>query len=145
MSDSYQMIRNAHSCDMKPTLRIGRARQTFSVDPSGASGGHHRRQPMDAPAGLFGYALGNGVPTLEAMPLLEELVEENRAIAPFKGVTALLIQHQLGNQGPQLDALVRLGLEPKKILWLDIPYTSNERFRRVAHERHGIPTRNLLA
>src|SRR5436853_6342640 len=100
---------------------------------------------MDAPASLFGYALGNSVPTLEAMPLLGELVEENRADKPLKGVTALLIQHQLGNQGPQLDALVRLGLDPKKIFWLDIPYTSSQRFRQVAHERHGVPRRNLFA
>jgi len=93
---------------------------------------------------LFGYALGNRVATLERdMPLLEQFVREREREQPFAGVTAVLIQHQLGNQGPQIEAMVRLGLDPRRTIWLDIPYTSNERFRDVVGERHKIPSRNF--
>jgi S-adenosylhomocysteine hydrolase len=96
-----------------------------------------------APPTLFGYRLGNAVPTLDEMPLLRTFVEGRKFSQPLKGVTALLIQHQLGNQGPQVQALVELGLDPKKIHWLDIPYTSSELFRRTMQDRHGIPERNF--
>lgn len=92
---------------------------------------------------LFGYRLGNDVPTLDEMPLLRAFVEERKSSQPFKDVTALLIQHQLGNQGPQVQALVELGLDPKRIHWLDIPYTSSDLFRRTMQQRHGIPKRNF--
>jgi S-adenosylhomocysteine hydrolase len=92
---------------------------------------------------LFSYRLGNAVPTLDEMPLLKAFVEERKSAQPFAGVTALLIQHQLGNQGPQVQALVELGLDPRKIYWLDIPYTSSALFRQTIQERHGIPKRNF--
>lgn len=91
----------------------------------------------------FGYRLGNTIPDIDGMPLLRDFVAERKAAQPLHGVTALLIQHQLGNQGPQVDALVRLGLDPKKIYWLDIPYTSSALFRRTVQERHKIPERNF--
>ncbi len=92
---------------------------------------------------LFSYRLGNRVSTLEEMPLLKAFVKERKPSQPFKGVTALLIQHQLGNQGPQVQAMVELGLDPKKIYWLDIPYTSSALFRRTVQERHQIPEENF--
>ena len=95
------------------------------------------------PATLFEYELGDTVYTLEDMPLLKAFVAGREQAKPLRGVTALLIQHQLGNQGPQVDALVRLGLDPKKIHWLDIPYTSSARFRETVQARHGIPKRNF--
>ena len=95
------------------------------------------------PGELFGYDLGNAIPGLEGMPLLREFVVQREAAKPLRGVTALLIEHQLGNQGPQVDALIRLGLDPKKIYWLDIPYTSSRIFRQTMRDRHGIPERNF--
>lgn len=92
---------------------------------------------------LFRYRLGNAIPTLEGMPLLRAYVQQHERRQPLRGVTALLIQHQLGNQGPQVDALVRLGLDPENIYWLDIPYTSSELFRRTIQERHRIPEENF--
>src|SRR6185503_4323606 len=93
---------------------------------------------------LFGYDLGNRVSTVERdMPLLGQFVDEHRADSPLRGVTALLIQHQLGNQCAQIDAMMQLGLEPRRTIWLDIPYTSTERFREIVHSRHGIPRRNF--
>src|SRR5213082_1023810 len=93
---------------------------------------------------LFGYDLGQEVPSLETeMPLLKDLVDDCKASQPLRGVTALLIQHQLGNQGPQVDALMRLGLDPRKTIWLDIPYTSSAPFRRAVGERHHIPAKNF--
>jgi S-adenosylhomocysteine hydrolase len=91
----------------------------------------------------FEYDLGNDVPTLDDMPLLKEYVDRHRAAQPLRGATALLIQHQLANQAPQVEALIRLGLKPKQIYWLDIPYTSSERFRVVVGDRFGIPEENF--
>jgi S-adenosylhomocysteine hydrolase len=99
-------------------------------------------KPEGSPS-LFGYRLGNAIPGLDGMPLLRDFVEERKGAQPLEGVTALLIQHQLCNQGPQVDALVQLGLKPNRIFWLDIPYTSSERFRRTMQERHGIPEKNF--
>ena len=102
------------------------------------------RQDRQAPPPTpFPYDLGNEVPGLTDMPLLEEYVKQNEARQPLRGTTALLIQHQLANQAPQVEALIRLGLDPKQIYWLDIPYTSSERFRVVAGDRLEIPEQNF--
>lgn len=76
------------------------------------------------------------------MPLTDRVVEHHAADAPFEGVTALFFQHQLGNQVPMVDALIRLGLDPKGIHWVDIPYTSHERVRDVLGSM-GIPPENF--
>src|SRR5512136_2617269 len=77
------------------------------------------------------------------MPILDRWVEMHRSSAPFKGVTALFIQHQFGNQIPQTQAMLKLGLEPERLFWLDIPYTSNALVRDVLMNM-GIPHRNLI-
>ena len=47
---------------------------------------------------LFSYDLGDDVPSLEeGMPLLDGFVRQEEASRPLRGVTALLIQHQLGS------------------------------------------------
>ena len=93
---------------------------------------------------LFEYDLGNGVQALDAdMPVLRAYVDRYAGRQPLRGATALLIQHQLGNQGPQIDAMMALGLEPEKTLWVDIPYTSHASFRSEVARRHGIPDGNF--
>jgi len=84
--------------------------------------------------------LTQGIPA--NMPLVDELVRRYAAQKPLAGHTALLIQHQLGNHIPQAKALIELGLKPRDIYWLDIPYTSHalvrEELRRLA-----VPKKNL--
>jgi hypothetical protein len=84
------------------------------------------------------------IPSVKDMPLLKEWVEqvEKKRGRPLAGVTALLIQHQLANQVPQVEALIRLGLDPADIHWLDIPYTANRAVRRALLDLE-IPDRNL--
>lgn len=77
------------------------------------------------------------------MRVLKRWAEEHRSKAPFSGVTALFIQHQLGNQLPFTQALIDLGLDPKCIFWLDVPYTSNPRMREELVGK-GIPGKNLI-
>jgi hypothetical protein len=77
------------------------------------------------------------------MEILERWVDKNRSLKPFVGVTALFIQHQLGNQIPQTSAMIELGLNPEKLFWLDVPYTSNAKVRE-ALIRLGIPRRNFF-
>lgn len=38
---------------------------------------------------------------------------------------------------------MKLGLEPRRIHWLDIPYTSSAAFRRIVRRRTGIPRENF--
>lgn len=78
------------------------------------------------------------------MPVLDRWVHGVKSRQPLAGVTALLIQHQLGNQVPQTLALLELGLKPERLFWLDVPYTSNARVREALVEI-GIPRRNLIS
>src|SRR5438132_390259 len=103
-----------------------------------------RRRAGEGTPEPFGYDLDNAIPTLEQMPILAEFVRRRKASQSLRGTTALLIQHQLCNQAPQVEALVALGLEPSKILWLDIPYTASPRFRRVVRDRLKIPKQNFV-
>jgi S-adenosylhomocysteine hydrolase len=73
-----------------------------------------------------------------SMPILEEFVARHKSSLPLKGVTALLIQHQLGNHYLQAKALLELGLDPQKLIWVDVPYTSNGAVR-AALEHCGVP------
>jgi len=77
------------------------------------------------------------------MPLLAEYVDSLRPRQPLAGVTALLIQHQLGNQVPMVEALIALGLEPGAITWLDVPYTSSSRVRHHLADVCRIPLDNF--
>ncbi len=67
----------------------------------------------------------------QAIPQRLEILEEYLAgfertgKKPLAGLTALLIQHQLGSQVRMTEGLIRLGIDPKKIYWVDIPYTAN--------------------
>ena len=84
--------------------------------------------------------LDQTVPT--KMPLVEQWLERHAGTSPLAGVTALLIQHQLGNQVPMAKALIQLGLSPNQIHWLDIPYTSSP-IVRAALQDFGIPKVNF--
>ena len=84
--------------------------------------------------------LDQTVPT--KMPLVEQWLERHAGTSPLAGVTALLIQHQLGSQVPMAKALIQLGLNPNQIHWLDIPYTSSPIVRAALHD-FGIPKANF--
>ena len=96
-------------------------------------------QARDA-AALLGHAAYQDdaeIPT--TLPMLERLVSERlRGAAPFEGVTAVLIQHQLGDVVAMVSALVQLGLAPDRIHWIDIPYTARSRVARRLRDL-GIP------
>lgn len=62
---------------------------------------------------------------------------------PFTGITALLIQHQLGSQVRMADALIRLGLNPRKLYWVNIPYTTNTIVQKALRAL-GIPLSNFI-
>lgn len=79
----------------------------------------------------------------ENMELVDQLVNQHRCHRPLQGVKALFIQHQLGNQYPLAKAMIALGLDPKDLYWLDIPYTSNAKVREALFELK-IPKRNFF-
>jgi len=72
-------------------------------------------------------------------PLLDKLVDDYRGGEPLKGVTVLQIQHQLGNHFPQAQALLDLGLERTRLIWIDVPYTSTPEVRQALIEELKIP------
>jgi hypothetical protein len=81
--------------------------------------------------------LDQALPT--ELPLLTALVADwAGARRPLTGVTAVLIQHQLGSIVPMVRALLALGLEPERTYFIDIPYTANATVR-AALEGLGIP------
>jgi S-adenosylhomocysteine hydrolase len=77
------------------------------------------------------------------MPILDRWVDECCTGTPLAGVTALFIQHQFGNQLPQTRAMLKLGLEPGRLIWLDVPYSSNAEVREKLVDI-GVPRRNLV-
>ncbi len=91
----------------------------------------------------FGYDLDQGIHQLADMPLLVDFVDRHRNGRPLEGVTALFIQHQLGNQVPMAQALIELGLDPREIFWLDVPYTASSRVRNHLIDHCGIPADNF--
>ncbi len=79
----------------------------------------------------------------ERLPLLDAYIKEHaRGKKPLAGVTAVLIQHQLGSQVRMAEGLIRLGIHPKSVYWVDIPYTANLVVRK-ALEGLGIPSGNF--
>jgi len=77
------------------------------------------------------------------LPVLRRWMERAAQEQPLAGVTALMLQHQLGNQVPQTRALLDLGLDPKQLHWIDIPYTSTERVRDE-FRKMGVPAENMV-
>ncbi len=79
----------------------------------------------------------------DSLPLLDDFVEEwIGGEKPLAGVTAVLIQHQLGSQVRMTEAMIRLGLDPRRIFWVDIPYTANGEVH-AALRGLGIPENNF--
>jgi S-adenosylhomocysteine hydrolase len=79
----------------------------------------------------------------DELPLLRALVEEWAGGGrPLAGVTAVLIQHQLGSMVPTVRTLLELGLDPARTQLIDIPYTANATVRE-ALEALGIPAGNF--
>ena len=77
------------------------------------------------------------------LPVLRRWMERAAQEQPLARVTALMLQHQLGNQVPQTRALLDLGLDPKRLHWIDIPYTSTERVREEFRNM-GVPAENMV-
>jgi S-adenosylhomocysteine hydrolase len=78
-----------------------------------------------------------------SMPILDRWLKTAAQNRPLAGVTALLIQHQLGNHVPQARALIQLGISPEDIYWIDIPYTSTAVVREAV-KGLGVPEDNLI-
>lgn len=87
------------------------------------------------------WSLTDQIPT--QMPVLDAWIDRAAQDRPLAGVTALMLQHQLGNQVPQTAALIALGLDPRNIYWIDIPYTSTPAVRSALRSL-GIPAGNLI-
>jgi hypothetical protein len=62
----------------------------------------------------------------DRLPLVDAVIER---WAPERdlldGAVAVLIQHQLGSIVPMTRALLELGLDPRSLYWVDIPYSAN--------------------
>src|SRR5438067_5150570 len=78
----------------------------------------------------------------ERMPLLDRWLERAAPARPLAGVTAVLIQHQLGNHYPQAKALIDLGVAPRDLYWIDVPYTCTPRVR-ARIKQLGVPPLNF--
>src|SRR2546425_2689982 len=90
--------------------------------------------------GFERWTLTDEIP--ERMPVLDRWLERVAPERPLTGVTALLIQHQLGNHYTQAKALIDLGVSPQDLYWIDIPYTSTPAVRdRI--EQLGVPSENF--
>ena len=77
------------------------------------------------------------------LPLLRALVDEwAGGERRLDGVTAVLIQHQLGDMVPSVRTLLELGLDPERAYLVDIPYTANATVRD-ALVALGIPAANF--
>ena len=83
-------------------------------------------------------------PLSDGVPLLDRWLERFKGSTPLAGTTILLIQHQLSNQVPMLRALLDLGVAPRNVWWLDIPYTSHAAVRDYAAAHLGVPRDQLL-
>jgi hypothetical protein len=78
----------------------------------------------------------------DRLPILERWLEQVAQNRPLAGVTALLIQHQVGNNVRQAGALIDLGVAPRDLHWIDVPYSSSIPVRN-ALVGLGIPEENL--
>jgi len=73
------------------------------------------------------------------LPLVSRWVDQHGARKPLRGATALLIQHQLGNHFAQTRALLDLGLEKSRLIWIDVPYTATREIRQALIDELGVP------
>jgi S-adenosylhomocysteine hydrolase len=96
---------------------------------------------MNTAAQLSRWELTEEIPV--RMPILDRWLDRTAKERPLAGVTALMIQHQLGNQVPQTRALIELGIAPRDLYWIDIPYTSTPSVRD-ALQGLGIPSENFI-
>jgi hypothetical protein len=78
-----------------------------------------------------------------SMPILDRWLEDAAQDRPLAGVTALMIQHQLGNHFPQTKALIGLGIAPRDLYWIDIPYTATPAVREAVLGL-GVPSENII-
>jgi S-adenosylhomocysteine hydrolase len=78
----------------------------------------------------------------QKMPLLNNVVLQHESRKPLANLAVLLIQHQLQDSYAQVSALLELGLDPKELYWIDIPYTSNG-IVRSAVQGLGVPSKNF--
>ncbi len=80
----------------------------------------------------------------DRLELIDDLLRERfEGQRPLEGITALFMQHQLGSVVPMVKAFFHLGLDPKRLFWIDIPYTANATVRRAV-QRLGVPAGNFL-
>lgn len=84
------------------------------------------------------------IPKIENLPIMEHYLKKIGNEKPLQNVTMLFIQHQLGNQIPQVDALIHLGLDRNKLFWLDIPYSANITVKEHLIKNTKIPLKNLI-
>ncbi len=77
------------------------------------------------------------------LPLLNKWIDMYGEKDLLKGVTVLCIQHQLGHHYPQAQALLRLGLDPNQLIWIDVPYTATSEVRQAMIEDLKIPEANF--
>ena len=77
------------------------------------------------------------------LPVLDAWLERVAQDRPLKGISALMLQHQLGNHVPQTKALLDLGIDPTNLHWIDIPYTSTAAVREALRGL-GIPQENFF-
>jgi S-adenosylhomocysteine hydrolase len=96
---------------------------------------------MSATPNLKRWDLNEEIP--HRMPVLDKWLERAAQDRPLEGVTALMIQHQLGNHVAQTEALFALGLAPRDLYWIDIPYTSTPVVREVLRAL-GVPAGNMM-
>jgi len=79
----------------------------------------------------------------ERLPLVDRWLELASKDAGLAEASLLFVQHQLVNHAAQAEAIVRLGAEPERIYWLDIPYSSQPSVRSFVQERLGVPADNF--
>ena len=95
---------------------------------------------LDPPFGLRHWTLTDEIP--RRMPILDRWLERAAQDRPLAGMTVLMIQHQLGNHVPEAQALIDLGVAPRNIYWIDIPYSSTVAVRASVNAM-GIPAGNM--
>jgi len=76
------------------------------------------------------------------LPLLNEELRRHKERKPLKNHKMLLIQHQLLDSIAQVAALIDLGVAPKDLFWIDIPYTSFPEIRSAVMNL-GVPKENI--
>lgn len=79
---------------------------------------------------------------LGRMGLVQWVIDRHRRAQPLQGWKVLFIQHQLENHLAQAQAMLALGLRPRDLHWIDIPYTSSPEIR-AAVRALGVPAGNF--